>query len=170
MKAASFWDGRSGVKMKKSELKRRVYDYLSSSRVSALATGSGDEVRCTPLEYSFHDGIFWIFTEGGEKFIGLEKNSNVSLASFDDNPSFDGLRSVQVTGRAEIIEPFTPLYISHAGYRKIPLGTLRKLYDEGRPMYLIAVHPVKMDCLFSSFRKEGYDSRQTLILVEGEAD
>lgn len=164
MKAASFRDGRSGVKMERGELRRRVYDYLSSSRVPALATGSGERVRCTPLEYSFHNGIFLIFTEGGEKFTGLEKKSNVSPAVFDD------LRSVRVTGFAEVIEPFTPLYFSHAGYRKIAIGTLRKLYDEGRPMYPVAVHPVKMDCLFSSFRKEGYDSRQALILDEGEAE
>ena len=28
--------------------------------VCVLATGIGDYVRCTPLEYSFHDGQFWI--------------------------------------------------------------------------------------------------------------
>lgn len=170
MKAASFWDGRSGVKMEKEELRRKVYDYLSSSSLAALATVEGDSVRCTPLEYSFHDGIFWIFTEGGHKFIGLEKNSCVSLAVFDNNTSFDSLRSVQVTGRAEIIEPFSPLYIKHAEYKKIPLEALGKLYDSGHPMYLIAVHPLRMDSLFSSFKKDGYDSRETLILEDGVAE
>ena len=162
VKAASFWDNKSSVKMDEGELRSRVYDYLASARVCALATGSGDYVRCTPLEYSFHDGVFWIFTEGGHKFIPLEKNANVSLAVFDNNPSFDALRSVQVEGRAEIVELFSERYVKHAEYRKIPLEALRKLALEGHPMYLIAVHPVKADVLFSSFKKDGFDSRETL--------
>lgn len=163
VKAASFWDEKSGVKMDDSALKREVYDYLTSASVCALATGSGDYVRCTPLEYSFHDGAFWIFTEGGHKFISLEKNSNVSLAVFDNNPSFESLRSVQVTGWAEIVEPFSEKYLRHAEYRKIPLEALRKLSLEGHPMYLIAVHPIKADVLFSSFKKAGFDPRETLV-------
>ncbi len=167
VKAASFWDGKVSMKMEPDELKRRVYEYLASSSVCALATGNGDYVRCTPLEYSFLDGVFWIFTEGGHKFLSLEKNDNVSLAVYDNNPSFGGLRSVQVEGKAEIAEPFSEMYRSHAEYKKIPLPALRKLSDEGHPMYLIAVHPSRMDVLFSSFRKEGFDSRQSLELVSG---
>lgn len=173
VKAASFWDRKGSVIMERRELERRVYDYLSSSKVCALATGYGSYVRCTPLEYSFHDGDFWIFTEGGHKFLSLEKNAYVSLAVFDNNPSFDGLRSVQVTGTAEIIEPFSPAYISHAEYKKIPLGELEKLNNDGHPMYLICIHPSRMDVLFSLFKKDGYDSRQTLVIennVEREGE
>ena len=166
VRAASFWDGKSGVRMDREELRRRVFEYLSSSSVCALATGNGNYVRCTPLEYSFHDGDFWIFTEGGHKFLSLEKNDNVSLAVFDNNPSFGGLRSVQVEGKAEIIEPFSERYTTHAEYKKIPLTALKKLSDEGHPMYLLCIHPVSMDILFSSFKKEGFDSRQTLVLSE----
>lgn len=164
IKAASFWDEKSWVKMEEDELKRRVYDYLSTSCVCALATGSSDGVRCTPLEYSFHDGVFWIFTEGGHKFTLLEKNANVSLAVFDINTSFNALKSVQVTGRAKIVEPLSEEYVKHAEYKKIPLEALKKLYDEGHPMYLIAIKPMRMDVLFSSFKKDGYSSRQTLEL------
>lgn len=166
-KAASFWDERNGVKMDEKTLRGIVYDYLSSSSVCALATAYGGYVRCTPLEYSFHDGEFWIFTEGGHKFISLEKNNNVSLAVFDSSTQFDSLKSVQTEGRAEIVEPFTERYISHAEYKKIPLSALRKLYEEGHEMYLIVIHPTRMDILFSSFKKDGYDSRETLFF-EGE--
>ena len=79
-------------------------------------------MRCTPIEYSFHDGKFWMFSEGGEKFIGLD-------------------------------------YKVHAEYKKIPLVALEKLES---PMNLICVAPVKMEVLFSDFKKEGYSSRQTL--------
>ena len=71
-----------------------VLESLHGNVVCALAAGIGDYVRCTLLEYSYHDGQFWIFTEGGEKFIGLERNKNVSLAVFEkpmlfEVPEFD---------------------------------------------------------------------------------
>ncbi len=96
-------------------------------------------MRCTPLEYSFQDDRFWIFTEGGEKFIGLEKNNNVRLAVFDNNPGFGELRSVQVMGKAEIIAPMPAEYVSHAEHKKVPVAALQNLFDQGRPMRLILI-------------------------------
>ena len=144
------------------KLKPVVEEYLSAGSVCALATGCGDYVRCTPLEYSYHDGKFWIFTEGGEKFIGLEKNVNVSLAVFDKNPSFAGLKSVQVSGKVKIVEPMSEEYVAHAEYKKIPVSSLQKLIDQGHSMHLLCVEPLKMDVLFSDFKKQGYDVRQDL--------
>lgn len=46
--------------------------------------------------------------------------------------------------------------------RRFRLEALKKLLDEGHPMYLIAIKPIRMDILFSSFKKDGYSSRQTL--------
>ena len=160
--AANFWKDKERKEMPAEQLKQIVEEYLVSSSVCALATGYGDYVRCTPLEYSYHDGKFWIFTEGGEKFIGLEKNDNVSLAVFDKNPSFGELKSVQIMGKAEIIEPMSAVYIAHAEYKKIPIAALQKLADQGHPMHLLCITPVKADVLFSDFKKQGYDSRQML--------
>lgn len=116
-------------------------------------------MRCTPIEYSFHDGKFWMFSEGGEKFIGLEKNENVCLAIYDKYDGFGKLKSVQVMGKAELIEQFSDSYKAHAEYKKIPLAALEKLES---PMNLICVTPVKMEVMFSEFKKEGYSSRQAL--------
>lgn len=82
-----------------------VLESLHGNVVCALAAGIGDYVRCILLEYSYHDGQFWIFTEGGEKFIGLERNKNVSLAVFEKPPDFGALKSVLVMGTAKLIEP-----------------------------------------------------------------
>ncbi len=161
--AANYWKSKEYKKMPVEELKPVVEKFLCSSTVCALATGTGDYVRCTPLEYSFHDEKFWIFTEGGEKFIGLEKNKNVSLAVFEKNPNFGELKSVQVMGQAKLIEPMSEEYVAHAEYKKIPVAALQKLADEGRPMHLLCIQPVKMDILFSEFKKQGYDSRQVLV-------
>ena len=166
--AAAYWTSKEREEMPVDQLKPIVEEYLCEGSVCALATGTGDYVRCTPLEYSFHDGRFWIFTEGGEKFIGLEKNDNVSLAVFDKNPSFGELRSVQVMGKAEIVAPMSAEYVAHAEHKKVPVTALQKLFDQGCPMHLIRIAPVRMDVLFSEFKKQGYDARQVLDFTDRE--
>lgn len=116
-------------------------------------------MRCTPIEYSYHDGKFRMFSEGGGKFIGLEKNKNVCLAIYDKYDGFGSLKSIQVMGRAELVEPFSDIYNAHAQIKKIPIEVLKKLES---PMNLICVTPIRIDALFSEFKKNGYSSRQTL--------
>lgn len=159
VKAAEYWKNKEQVKMPKEALEQAVTAYINANNTCALATGTGDYVRCTPIEYSFHDGKFWMFSEGGEKFIGLEKNENVCLAIFDKYDQFHNLKSLQIMGKAEMIEPFSDIYKAHAEYKKIPIAALEKLDP---PMNLICVTPVKIEALFSEFKKAGYGSRQTL--------
>lgn len=116
-------------------------------------------MRCTPIEYSYHDGKFRMFSESGEKFIGLEKNVNVCLAIYDKYDGFGSLKSIQVMGRAELVEPFSDIYNAHAQIKKIPIEVLKKLES---PMNLICVTPIRTDALFSEFKKNGYSSRHTL--------
>ena len=70
--AAQYWNKKEKITMPEKALKQAVEKYIHENNTCALATGSGDYVRCTPIEYSYHDEKFWIFSEGGEKFIGLE--------------------------------------------------------------------------------------------------
>lgn len=157
--AANYWKNKEQTAMPETELKQAVEEYISANNTCALATGTGDYVRCTPIEYSYHDGCFWMFSEGGEKFIGLEKNKNVCLAIYDKYDGFGKLKSVQVMGKADLIEPFSDTYNAHAQIKKIPIEALKKLES---PMNLICVMPVKMDVLFSVFKEKGYSSRQIL--------
>ena len=158
-KAAQYWNNKEQVVAPEEMLKQRVYEYINANNTCALATGTGDYVRCTPIEYSFHDDKFWMFSEGGEKFIGLEKNKNVCLAIYDKYDGFGKLKSLQVMGKAEIIEPFSDIYNAHAEYKKIPIAALKKLES---PMNLICVTPIKIEVLFSDLKNDGYSSRQTL--------
>ena len=160
VKAANFWKEKETVQMPEKELKEAIEKYVEANNTCALATGAGEFVRCTPIEYSYHDEKFWIFSEGGEKFTGLEKNENVSLAIFDKYDGFGTLKSVQITGKAELIEPFSEVYNAHAAYKKIPMQALEKLNP---PMHLICIQPLKADALFSEFKKDGYDSRQVYV-------
>lgn len=159
VKVAEYWKNKEQIKMPKEQLQQAVTAYIDANNTCALATGTGDYVRCTPIEYSFHDGKFWMFSEGGEKFIGLEKNENVCLAIFDKYDRIHNLKSLQIMGKAEMIEPFSDTYKAHAEYKKIPITALEKLNP---PMNLICVTPVKIEALFSEFKKDGYDRRQTL--------
>ena len=156
---ANYWKKKEQTAMPEEELKKAVEEYINENNTCALATGTGDYVRCTPIEYGYHDGKFWMFSEGGEKFIGLEKNENVCLAIYDKYNGFGNLKSVQVMGKAALIEPFSDTYNAHAKTKKIPLEALKKLET---PMNLICVTPVKTEVLFSEFKKNGYSSRQTL--------
>lgn len=101
-----------------------------------------------------------MFSEGGKKFIGLETNPNVCLAIFDKYDGFGNLKSLQVMGKAELVEPFSDAYNAHAAYKKIPLVALEKLPT---PMNLICVTPTEINVLFSDFKKDGYGSRQTIV-------
>mgnify|MGYP002674251888 CR=1 FL=1 len=69
--------------MDASVLRTKITEYITANNTCALATGADGFIRNTPIEYSYHDGCFWMFSEGGEKFVRLEKNPNVCIAIFD---------------------------------------------------------------------------------------
>lgn len=161
--AARYWEEKdaSSVKLEQDKLRAMVEEYIQSNNTCALATGTGGYVRCTPIEYSWYDNCFWMFSEGGKKFIGLQKNPNVCLAIYDRYEGFGKLHGMQVMGLAELVEPFSEVYNAHAARKKISLEVLRKLPS---PMHLIRIRPTHIDCLFSDFKELGCTPRQTLLL------
>mgnify|MGYP003814220045 CR=1 FL=1 len=161
-RAAEHWKirGANGQAMDRERLLAAAEDYIRANNTCALATGAGTFVRCTPIEYAYHDGCFWMFTEGGEKFLALERNRNVCLAIFDRYDGFGNLKGMQVSGAAELIEPFSEAYLAAAAFKKLPQEALRKLPE---PLQLIRVTPAKLEFLNSDFKKAGFSSRQTLV-------
>ena len=165
--AARYWEEKDAVsvKLEQDTLRAMAEKYIQSNNTCTLATGTGDYVRCTPIEYSWHDHCFWMFSEGGKKFIGLGNNPHVCLAIYDRYTGFGTLHGMQITGLAELVEPFSDTYNAHAAWKNIPLETLRKLSS---PMHLIRVRPTRIECLFSDFKELGGSPRQTLLLDESE--
>lgn len=163
--ASSYWDRHDAdtAKMDRTTLKVEIEQYIVSKNTCALATGWGGAVRCTPVEYGWHDGAFWIFTEGGHKFDGLAHNTNVGLAIFDPYDGFGRISGLQVTGRAAVIEPFSPEYLRAAACKKIPEAALRAL---PHTMHLLRITPVRFDFLRSAFKDQGFASRQSLVWAE----
>ena len=96
---------------------------------------------------------------------GISKHAAFDI--FDDPclSKFGTLHGMQITGLAELVEPFSDTYNAHAAWKNIPLETLRKLSS---PMHLIRVRPTRIECLFSDFKELGGSPRQTLLLDESE--
>lgn len=161
--AAEYWKKKdlSAVKMDKNAILKAAEKFIETHNTCALATGYGEFVRCTPIEYSFHDGCFWMFSEGGQKFVGLEHNKNVSIAIYDEYKGFGRLNGMQVGGTAEIVEPFSEEYNAHAKVKGIGTEALKKLPFI---MNLIRIKPTHIDYLCSEFKKDGFDSRQSVDL------
>lgn len=157
--AANHWIEKDAVskKMPANQLWSAIENYIQANNTCALATGSGSFIRCTPIEYAWHDSAFWMFSEGGQKFVGLEKNKLVCLAIYDRYDGFGKLKGLQVSGKAEIVEPFSIEYIHAAEWKKIPVDALKKLPFI---MNLIKITPTEIEFLNSDFKEEGYDSRQ----------
>ena len=150
---------RNSKKLEPDKLKERIEAFLAERKTCALATAAGDFVRCTPIEYNYLDGAFYLFSEGGLKFKALQNNKNVSLAIFDSYDGFGNLKGLQVQGTVSLIEPFSEEYIILLDHKKIPVEGMRKL---PKAMNLIKVAPTSFDLLDSDLKQEGVDSRQHL--------
>lgn len=157
--AASYWieKAENSVSMDPEALKERIDSFISGHNTCALATASADMVRCTPIEYNYLDGAFYLFSEGGLKFKGLKENKRVGMAIYEPYGGFGNLKSLQIEGRAEIIEPFSNEYMKLLEYKKIPVEAIKKI---PHPMNLIKIVPDSFDYLDSDLKKEGLDIRQ----------
>lgn len=159
--AAEYWiqKDKKSKKMKQPELMQAIEQFIGAHNTCALATGSEDFVRCTPIEYNYVDGAFYLFSEGGLKFRALRDNSNVCMAIYEPYDGFGKLKGMQVTGKAAMVEPFTNEYNKLLEIKKIPLEMIKKLQQ---PMNLIKITPMVIDYLNSDFKKDGFGSRQQI--------
>lgn len=56
--ASEYWIRRDSGTKSYPEAKENLLDFIASHHICALATGSGDFVRCTPIEYNWLDNAF----------------------------------------------------------------------------------------------------------------
>jgi uncharacterized protein YhbP (UPF0306 family) len=145
--------------MEGAALLNHIEAFIKKHSTCALATGYGTQIRCTPLEYHFSLGIFYIITEGGQKFAGLSKNENVSLSIFDPYKDMKHLASLQVAGTAEEIASDSKSYKEQMSHFNLTPAQVAKLPVT---MHVIAIKPIKYELLDSSLASKGYDSHQTI--------
>ena len=161
--AARYWTDRDAKanKMPEDELMTHMENFVKAHNTCALATGCDGFVRCTPIEYNYVKGAFYMFSEGGLKFMALRDNKNVSMAIYDEYSGFGNLSGLQIQGTAEMVQAGTDEYFQMMDHKKLPRDAFYKME---RPMHLIKVTPQSMDYLNSELKKLGYDSRQHLEL------
>lgn len=159
-RAASYWIEKdaSSKHMPREQLEAEIDAFLAAHNTCALATGTGSFVRNTPLEYNYFDGNIWIFSEGGLKFKALAQNKNVCLAIFDAYGA-GPLSGMQIMGTAELVEDWSETYVSMLERKGIDAEAFRK---SGHALHLLHIVPSSIDLLNSSFKEQGYGSRQHL--------
>ena len=160
--AASYWETQDAQarQMEPAALKAEMESFIAAHNTCALATGCGDFIRCTPIEYHYRNGAFWMFSEGGLKFRALAENRKVCLAIYDAYTGFDHLGGMQVSGTAELTELWSAEYLELLAVKKIPPDSLRRL---NRPLHLIKVVPARIDFLSSAFQQRGFSPRQLIV-------
>ena len=160
-KAASVWveKDKDSAHMKEAALKDKIDEFIKAHNTCALAVASENFVRCTPIEYNYVDGNFYLFSEGGLKFKALKDNKHVAFAIYEPYGGFHQLKSLQVMGLASMIEPFTEEYLKIMEYKKIPVEAMKQL---PMPMNLIKIVPESYDLLDSDLKKDGFGNRQHL--------
>lgn len=161
--AARRWiDQEAGeARMPEGELIAEIEAFLGRHKICALATAGNGIVRNTTVEYVHAEGAFWIVSEGGLKFRALQANSNVCLAIHDDDVSFDTLAGLQVTGTAQVLEPFGEEYEHACRLRGIPVERLRNLPFI---MNIIKVTPTRYDYVSGRLKERGFSARQHIDL------
>jgi len=163
-KLAELWTEREKgyVHMDRDALRSRIDDFIRAHNTGALATASEDLVRCTPIEYNFVNGYIYLFSEGGMKFRALKDNKKIGFSIFEPFEGFNKVKGLQITGRAEMIEPFCDEYLQVMEYKHIPLEAMKKLPNF---LNLIKIVPDCFDLLDSDLTKEGFGNRQHLDVI-----
>jgi hypothetical protein len=131
--------------------------FLDAHRTMALATSATGYVRCTPLEYQYIEGRFYIITEGGNKFRGIMENGIVSAAIFDPYNEGTPCRGIQLLGQAQLVPYMDEEYTAAFEEKGISRGDI-----EAMPvtMFVIRITPLRYEFFNTELENDGFDSRQ----------
>ncbi|MCC3671187.1 MULTISPECIES: flavodoxin domain-containing protein [Terrisporobacter] len=140
--------------------KKEIETFLINKNTCTLATGYGDFVRATPLEYEYYNENLYIISEGGLKFIGLLKNNQVSICIYEDYKNMNNLCGLQISGEAEILQPWCEEYLEVFTRKELKIENISKLPFN---MNIIKIVPTKYEFLCSKFKNLGFDSKQIYI-------
>ena len=155
----NFWieQQKNAKHLEKEKTFEHIDNFIKNHNTCALATAAGDYVRCTPIEYTYMDGEFYLYSEGGNKFIGLEKNLNVSLAIFEYYGDKNDSHGLQVMGKAELFPPRCELFKKVLEFKGIPYDVMKAAKVD---VALIRIKPELYEMYDTDFVKMGYDVRQ----------
>ena len=144
--------------MDPDKLTEIIDEYIKAHTTLALATAGKGNVRCTPLEYNYQDGVFYIVTEGGLKFRSLLSNDDISAAIFEPyDGSMDHISGLQFSGKAVIVERGSDEYWEVLSQKHVSKEACEKLPVE---LFIVRIVPLRYEFLCSKFNEDGYDAKQ----------
>ena len=155
----NFWkeQQKTAKHMEREDALAHIVRFIQNHNTCALATGTGDFVRCTPIEYTYMDGEFYLYSEGGDKFIGLEKNPNVSMAIFEYYGDKNDSHGLQVMGTVEFYSNDSDEFKELLAFKGIPYDVMKAAAVE---VAVIRVTPSVYEMYDTDFVKAGFDVRQ----------
>lgn len=140
-------------------LKFYIENFIKNHNTCALASGHGECVRATPIEYVSMGECLYILSEGGEKFSNILQNPNVSVCIYDEYKNMNELAGMQIKGTAELIDIGSEEYISLLTHKGLKYEKIMKLPIA---LNLIKINIKTIEFLWSGFAKLGYDTKQIL--------
>jgi hypothetical protein len=143
--------------MDRGDALAHIQNFIKNHNTCGFATGYGDYIRCTPIEYTYMDDEFWFVSEGGNKFIGLEKNRNVSMAIFEYYGDVKDSHGLQVMGTVEFYDNQSEEFKKLLAFKGIPYDVMKAAAVE---VAVIRVKPTLYEMYDTDFVKAGYDVRQ----------
>ena len=144
--------------MDPDELTNKIDEYIKAHTTLALATAGKGNVRCTPLEYNYQDGVFYIVTEGGLKFRSLLSNDDISAAIYEPyDGSMDHISGLQFSGKAVIVERGSDEYWDVLSRKHVSKEACENLPVE---LFIVRIVPLRYEFLCSKFNEDGYDAKQ----------
>jgi flavodoxin len=141
-------------------LKEAVEKFINEHNTCVLATGSGDRIRSTPIEYNYIDGVMYIISEGGEKFANIILNHNVSLSIFNPYSGMHELGGLQLSGVASILE------LNSEEYRQVLKNkglSYKEVSNFSFYLNIIKIKLVKAEFLSTDLKATGYPIKQVLF-------
>ena len=155
----NFWieQQKTAVHMDRDAALEHMKNFIRNHNTCGFATGTGDYIRCTPIEYTFMNDEFWFVSEGGSKFIGLEKNKNVSLAIFEYYGDVKDSNGLQVMGKAVLYDRESDELKKLLAFKGIPFDAVKAARVE---VAVVRVIPEVYEMYDTDFVKQGYDVRQ----------
>ena len=131
-------------------IKEKILHYLGKNQYCVLCTGTGDDVRATPVRYATAGMNIVIYSEKfTRKFACLKKNPLVALALHSTSHPLKGL---QIWGTAEVI---TASDSRHGDYLFAEAKNSEKLREACKVLNLIFVTPRRM-VLLEQLPGKGY--------------
>ena len=157
----NFWieQQKKAVHMDPEAAFAHIENFIRNHNTCGFATGYGEYIRCTPIEYTYMDGDFWFVSEGGSKFIGLEKNRNVSLAIFEYYGDVKDSHGLQVMGKAELYDCWSDEFKKLFAFKGIPFDVMKAAKVE---VAVVRVIPSVFEMYDTDFVKQGFDVRQII--------